>query len=277
MTDSAIKYVGVDGCKEGWIGIGLSDGDGWDFKVCGEFPDLLACFGDACVILVDIPIGLPEDGKPKLRDCDMDARWLLGEERGNSVFPVPSRQFVNEVMRSGWKYPDYAKANKWSKDRYGAGISVQSFGITQKIGEVDKALPLLDESVSSKIREAHPEVCFSLLNGKPMSHKKRERPGFEERLGTLRRYVPHVDDTLKEVRSQHKAKDVGRDDVLDALALAVTAKIGSQNAGELRSIPKDLSRIEFLRLPDRNSTPTDCKNLPMEMVYALPSDEGTPC
>ena len=291
MTDSAIKYVGVDGCKGGWIGVGLSDGDCWDVHVCKDFADLVACFGDACVILVDIPIGLPEDGKPKLRACDIDARRLLGD-LWRSVFEVTSRRFVNEAMRRGWKYRDHTEASAWSRDCMGGGISRQSFGITRKIGEMDEYMRNRDAD-SPIIREAHPEICFLALNDerRPMSVRKKESSGFWERFKVLRRHVRAVD-TIPDIfmavrrRLKYPKAQVGDDDVLDALALAITAKIGSQEGNELRRLPKDkeaeregLSPSEFLNLPDMDPPPTDNseKNLPMEMVYALPNDEGTPC
>ena len=95
MTDSAIKYVGVDGCKAGWIGVGLSDGDGCPkVEVCKEFADLVACFGDACVILVDIPIGLPED--TVTRACDIEARKTLEKRGGRAPFSQlrPGRSWI---------------------------------------------------------------------------------------------------------------------------------------------------------------------------------------
>ena len=44
------------------------------------------------LLLVDIPIGLPETGAE--RACDLMARRLLGP-RKSSVFPVPVRQAVH--------------------------------------------------------------------------------------------------------------------------------------------------------------------------------------
>ena len=264
MSESAIKYVGVDGCKAGWIGVGLDDGKDWEVKACVDFSDMLAHFGDACVILVDMPIGLPKDGKPTFRACDEDARRELGE-RGQSVFKVPSRQFVNKAMDNPcWGHPE---ANKWSKSQYCAGISVQSFAITRKIGELDKTLPL-DENASPKIREAHPEICFWALNlDKPMSKSKNGRAGYCERLDALRGCVHEVDDIdvaaiSKEIRCKYTKGQVADDDILDALVLAITAKIVWQNCDRLGTLPE--------RCDDGRPKETDkCKpKLPMEMVYA---------
>lgn len=263
MTDSEIKYVGVDGCKAGWIGVGLSDSGCWDVKVCVDFPDLLTHFGDACVVLVDMPIGLPEDEKPILRACDKQAQDLLGD-RKQSVFHVPSRRFVDEVVNNPcW---EHHKANKWSKARYDcAGISVQAFSITRKIGEVDRALAS-DKGDSSKVREAHPEVCFWALNGnQPMSKNKGGRAGYDERLATLRGCAHDVDSIdvesiANEIRCKYTKGQVADDDILDALALAITAKLGSQEGNELKTLPKN---------PQPGSVG--------EMVYALHKDKTTQC
>ena len=258
MTDSAIKYVGVDSCKAGWIGVGLSDDCCWEVKACVDFSDMLAHFGDACVILVDMPIGLREDEKPNLRACDKEARCKLGG-RWRSVFEVPSRRFVNKAMDNPcWEHPE---ANEWSNNQHGGGISVQSFAITRKIGELDKTLPL-DENASPEIRESHPEICFWALNGnKPMSKSKNGLAGYCERLDTLRGCAHDVDDIdvdaiSKEIRCKYTKGQVADDDILDALALAITAKIVSQNPGRLGTLPEN--------------PPTDSKGLPMEMVYAKP-------
>ena len=268
MTDSAIKYVGVDGCKGGWIGVGLSDGDGWEVNVCKDFADLVACFGDACVILVDIPIGLPEDAAP--RACDIEARNMLGTGRKSSVFPTPPRPFVDKVaLTAEWDWTAdhgkpylgaYAEANEWHRDKFrNKGIVAQAFGITRKIGEMDEFMRTRDAN-SPTIREVHPEICFWALNEqRSMSHNKRTREGREERIDVLRRCAQDVDGIdvdamFKKARGKFTRTKVADDDILDALAYAITAKIVSQNPERLGTLPEN--------------PPTDSKGLPMEMVYA---------
>lgn len=275
MTDSAIKYVGVDGCPAGWIGVGLDDGDGAEIKVCGKFGDLLThYFKDACVVLVDMPIGLPEDGAPVYRGCDNDARELLKKKRReSSVFHVPSRRFVDEVMDNpDWGYRNatmnhrerYNKANGRSKElNDGSGISPYTFGIIPNIYEVDEYLTSCVAD-SPKIRESHPEVCFWALNGgKPdssMTTSKKTDSGFKERIETLRHCARNVNDidvdaAYAKARREYTKSQVADNDILDALALAITAKIGCRQ-GEFKTLPEN--------------PPTDSKGLPMEMVYAIP-------
>ena len=285
MTDSAIKYVGVDGCPCGWIGIGLDDDGRACVKVREAISDIVACFGDACVILVDIPIGLLEEMQPGGRDCDKEARKKLGRKRQGAVFSAPPRPFVNKVMQTpAWKQPKshnkayeeaYAEAKKWHKGKFhGKRITSQAFGITPKIGEMDKYLPkhLGADSPMPTIREVHPEICFWALNGgnsdSAMANSKKKSPGFCERIDVLRRCARYVngidvDAIYEEIRCRYMKKQVADDDILDALAAAITAKIGSQEGNEFRTLPEN--------------PPTDSKGLSMEMVYALPNDEGTPC
>ena len=303
MTDSAIKYVGVDGCKEGWIGIGLSDWDGCPkVEVCADFSKMLKCFSDASLILVDTPIGLREDGKPRFRACDIEARHLL-KERRSSVFRVASRRFVKAAMENpdwGFREVDevkdrYDKSKEWLNSRVvdSGSFTSQEFYIIPKINDMDKVLLQRDQNVSPKVRESHPEVCFLALSEEhhPISDGKSTPLGFWQRFRVVRDRLHDVSgvdvvDVFEEVRHEYTKSQVGDDDILDALALAITAKIGLQEGNELRRLPKDketkcegLSSSEFLNLPDMDPPPTDNseKNLPMEMVYALPSDEGTPC
>ena len=266
--------------------MGLDDGDGTRVKVREKFSEILECFGDACIVLVDMPIGLRESGKPSLRECDKQARYLLGDRWG-SVFAVPSREFVNEVMENPeWGYSNdtemkhqerYHKANEWSKERYCAGISAQSFGIVRKIGEVDEALKRRDIDASPKVREAHPEICFMALSegNRPMCYHKSESKGRKERMDTLRRCGLNVIEIKRQARCEERRKTrVADDDILDAIALAVTAKLGLENGNRLSRLPLPncLSLEKFLQSPDMDSSPPYCDGLPMEMVYALPND-----
>ena len=270
MTDSVIKYVGVDGCKGGWIGVGLDDSGKACVKVREAFSDLVDCFGDACVILVDIPIGLPEDTTP--RACDIEARKKLGRKRLAAVFPAPPRPFVDKVaLTPDWDWTAahgkpfqeaFAEANKWHREKFrNKGLAAQAFGIAPKIAEMDEFMRTRD-AASPEIREVHPEICFWALNEQqPMSHKKSNSEGREERLATLRRCAQDingidVDAIFKKARDKWTKTRVADDDILDALAAAITAKIVSQNGDRLGTLPENPQ--------------TDSKGLPMEMVYAKP-------
>ena len=262
MTDSAIKYVGVDGCKGGWIGIGLADDGCSKVEVCEDFSEMLKCFSDASLILVDTPIGLVEDGESCDRVCDKEARRKL-RDRGSSVFPAPTMQLVRKVIERDWNYQD---TNRWFKSEYNeVGITFQTFSLVRKIDNVCNALKCRAKDASPKVWEAHPEVCFLALSeslkGEQELARKQESLGFGQRLQIVSHCVGNVSDIFIKV-PRYKGKGsplVEPNDVLDALALAITAKIGSQKGNEFRTFPKD---------PQPDSVG--------EMVYTL-LPKGTPC
>ena len=73
---SRSEFVGVDACPRGWFSIGLSRTDNPELGVFCSFEKLLDHYSDAKLTLVDIPIGLPEDGRG--RKCDGIAWRKLG-------------------------------------------------------------------------------------------------------------------------------------------------------------------------------------------------------
>ena len=77
MTLSEI--VGVDGCKGGWFSVGIDRTGGFEMKLFCSFRKLLDYYGGAKLILVDIPIGLPE-GKDG-RDCDRTVGGCLAASK----------------------------------------------------------------------------------------------------------------------------------------------------------------------------------------------------
>ena len=245
-----MRFVGVDGCKGGWFSVGL-DQNGYDFGIFREFAELLPHYKDAELILVDIPIGLPQGNCG--RKCDGEAWRKLGYPRASSVFPTPTRHTVYQAAEPP---KNIQLARDIEHQLSGKGLSPLSFAIAPKIAEVDKVLLNPDRKVKPKVREVHPELCFWALNGgQPMNNKKRDKEGEEERLGVLRKIGPpaDVDDVYNDACSKFYGKNVAKDDILDALAAAVTACCGYDH---LQTLPKN--------------PPKDRKGLPMEMVFWTP-------
>lgn len=239
-----MNYVGVDGCKNGWFYIGLDDRDNWEIGVTPDIQHLIDRFQEARLILVDIPIGLREEGKLE-RLCDKEARKVLGPKRGTSVFRVPCRKAVHASS--------YEEASRINEERTGKRLSKQSWAISPKIREVDDLLTT-SEAARTLVREVHPEVCFWGLNGGiSMTYSKKTLEGFEERLRVLRKIYGRSEELFKEAWLTHGGWDVARDDILDALAAAVTARFGFD---ALKTLPKAPKK--------------DTKGLPMEMVYYNP-------
>ena len=258
MSTIKTKYVGVDGCKAGWIGIGLKDADGYETKVFEQFSELLEHYQEACLVLVDIPIGLPDPG-PEPRLCDTEARRNLGRRRGSSVFRVPVREVAYLVSEGASR----VRVDRRSRTLNSKGIGAQSFNIMSKIAEVDAALVNRGEGESPRVREAHPEVCFWGLNGNvSMSANKKRRAGMDERLSVLQRLEPQTETIYQSALSKYRRREVARDDIIDALVAAVTAKLSCLHGYELKTLPE--------------SPPTDSKGLPMEMVYIEAYSNSSP-
>lgn len=250
---SKSKFVGVDGCPYGWFSVGLDNGDGYEVKAFRKFRELLDHYGEAKLVLVDIPIGLPQGEEG--RDCDPEARQLLGRPRGSSVFPTPTRRTVTQAAESPGDYHGAAVTEHRFAEKC---ISTQSFAIAPKIAEVDTVL--LDRGVSATppVREVHPEVCFWALNNRqPMRFRKQKREGERERLRVLQGIEPLTQAIYDCATETYRRKQVARDDILDSLVAAVTAKlgIGCSDSYQLRTLPE--------------CPPNDCEGLPMEMVYVV--------
>lgn len=209
--------------------------------VTGSVSAVLDQTGPQEPVFIDIPIGLREaEGTP--RGCDRDARAVLGR-RASSVFSAPLRPVLAA--------PDYPEANARSRQLSGKGLSKQAYNIIPKIREVDM---LLQHSARARaaLREVHPEVCFwSLAGRRAMSHNKKTQSGFEERLDVLRRHRPDAGDIVAQAMAQFPRKLVARDDIVDALVVALTAS----RKPSWRTLPA---------VPE-----TDARGLPMEMVYAV--------
>ena len=239
-----IEFVGVDGCPYGWVGVGVNSSGYWEVELFRKFSEVQAYYADSKLVLVDIPIGLPKGAEG--RNCDDEARSLLGARR-SSVFPTPTRRTVHQAANSP---RDHDAANRIERRFAGKGMSIQAFGIAPKIHEVDEAMQNLDAS-APPVREVHPEICFWALNNRQaMKHSKKKREGEAERLRVLQRREPHAREIFSDACCKFLRSQAARDDILDALVAAMTARFGH---GRLRTIPK--------------CPPRDCKGLPMEMVY----------
>src|SRR5207247_765617 len=80
---------GVDGCKAGWLLLCFeTETRVIQPEIVPHAAGLVGRVSQLGVLTVDIPIGLT-DGPA--RQCDVEARRLLGPGRGSSVFPAPVR------------------------------------------------------------------------------------------------------------------------------------------------------------------------------------------
>jgi predicted RNase H-like nuclease len=233
-----MKYTGVDGCKAGWFFVSLDDNEDWNIGLLAGISELSGLITKNQLILVDIPIGLPEYGKNK-RQCDIAARKVLRARR-SSIFPVPLRQAINCT--------DYEDASRVNYEYTQRKLSRQSWAIAQKIKEMDRFL--LGVETGKEVRETHPEICFWALNNyREMKYNKKSREGVNERLAVLLKYCSYAEDIVKAAGQKYQRREAARDDIIDALIIAVTARFYPL----LATLPEE---VEY-----------DTRGLPMEIVY----------
>jgi len=233
-----VWVAGADGCRRGWFRASRETRTGeLRFDVHEKPSGLLRTAPSPRVLGIDIPIGLPDQGR---RACDEAARGVLGPRR-SSVFAAPIRAALRAASRE--------EASRITFARDGRRVSTQAWGIYPKVRSVDALLTVSPEA-RARIREVHPEVCFWAWNaGQPMPASKKTRAG------RLRRRR-HVEGWLgagvvAAARRLYARRDVADDDILDALAALWTAT--RIVAGQARTLPA---------VP-----PVDSTGLRMEIVY----------
>jgi predicted RNase H-like nuclease len=215
--------VGVDGCRGGWLAVRLSRDGTSESRIFPDMASLWAAHRQAALILVDIPIGLTEAVND--RACDKAARKVLGPRRG-SVFPVPCRIAVYA--------PDYDAALNLNETITGKRIFRATWNLIPGMRQVDELLQG-ESQARGVIREAHPELLFWGLNKRrPMAFYKKDAAGEAERLEVLQRVYRRARPFFLELKKNLPAKSAAPDDLLDALAAAVTGLIGGTR---LKTLP----------------------------------------
>lgn len=265
-----MAVVGVDGCKGGWFAVRI-EGDEGSFRLFPTVTDLVKTWNDVSLILIDIPIGL--SSSEKRRACDEEARKRLGP-RWRSVFLTLGRTALDEYRRrvddeeAGLSESESAancrlcfytrfergldkSVSAANCRQTGEKLSEQALRIVPKIEEVDDYICKRGVNDHPIIREVHPEICWWALNGeKAMENSKKEKDGLEERLRVLSKHYPDARDIYDKAFKQFKGKGVAKDDIVDAMAAAVTADCRPENLRTLPAVPEQ-----------------DAMGLPMEMVY----------
>jgi predicted RNase H-like nuclease len=245
-------FVGVDGCSAGWFAVFLAAENGknckWKVELFPKFSFLIDHLKKEYeradfLILIDIPIGLKAGGSGE-RLSDLGARKIL-KTRKFSIFPVPCREAVYAES--------YENACKVNKELAGKSISKQAWNIAPKIREVDNFL-VENEIFKERVKEVAPEICFQALTDFPLKSSKKSPGGFFERIEALKSVCQLTDEIVKAAISKYRRKEVAKDDILDALAAAITAKIGCEDGFEY--VPRN---------PE-----TDNKGLKIQMVYCIP-------
>ncbi len=215
---NGLWLAGIDGCSAGWIVALLPPHrDDLRLRVLATFAEVLAAPETPSILAVDIPIGLPERIGPTGRGPEAAVRPLLGA-RQSSVFSVPARRALYAQ--------DFRAACRIARDTSEPPrmMSKQLFNIAPKIREVDQALRA-DPGSAARVFEVHPEVAFWRLNGEralaePKKVKSRPYgPGL-----ALRRNLLVAAGIPAAAIDAGPPTGAGADDLLDALACALTAR-----------------------------------------------------
>jgi len=241
--------AGVDGCTKGWL-VALVRPAGTQVRICvvQHFADLIHLPEDPVVIAVDMPIGLPARAGYGGRQAETAVRALLGA-RCSSVFSIPSRQAVfAETGPFGDGRSRYAAHRRACTIAQATSdpprrITIQAFGIFEKIREVDTLLRS-DRSLTERVFETHPEVVFWRLNGDCALSEPKKKKGRAYEPGLLLRRRLLIREGLPiEVVEAPPPPGAGRDDLLDALACAALARRIYKDVAH--SFPDPPGRDEF--------------------------------
>jgi len=208
------KWVaGVDGCPAGWLVVFRSLVDD-DHSACivESIETVMNSSKAPCVVAVDIPIGFPTISVTGGCAAEREARASLGQPRGSSVFPRPSRKTLKATTFPEACDIEFDNSNPQKR------MTQQAFNLFFKLKEID----LIAARYAGRLFECHPEVSFWVMNNRTaMCRSKATSSGREERRKHLQkhRYL----DTFLTTRVS-SAKEHALDDLLDACVAAWTAE-----------------------------------------------------
>lgn len=228
--------VGIDWMKPYWLAAEIC-GNEISVRKLAHISEINNHFLYADAVMIDIPVGLPENNTEDVARPDREARGILPANRKSTIFPVPCRQAI--------AMDDYADASAENERILGRKLTSQSHGFSKMIRQVDEFL-MSDTQWQNRLMESHPEVAFQLLNqGKGLQHSKHTEAGIAERVSILQSYG--IDPMP--VFAAFSAKQY--EDILDAVCLAVTAKLGCEKG--------------FQTIPE--NPVCDSRGLKMQMVF----------
>ena len=226
LTTGKKEYfaVGIDWMKPYWLAAELR-GNEITLRKLAHISGINNHYLEADAVLIDIPVGIPENPEEDTHRPDGEARSFLPTERKSTIFPVPCRHAIG--------IEEYAEASAENERILGRKLTSQSHAFSKMIRQVDGFLAR-DTQWKNRLVESHPEVAFQMLNGgSGLQHSKHTEEGLAERIAILQSHGVDPTPLLADFSLNQHA------DVLDALCLAVTAKLGCENG--FRTIPEDRS------------------------------------
>ena len=224
------RVTGVDACRAGWLAVAKDTRSGAvSWALYATIQDLLRAQPAPAIFAINIPIGLLRSG---VRECDVEARALLGKPRSASVLPVP----VRAVLRAR----SYPAACAVSIGVEGKKITKQAWSIVPNVRTVDAALRA-NGALAERVYEVHAELSYmQLAGGRAMKESKASAAGLSARRRLL---AKHFAPWLAQALAERRALGSAEDDVLDAFAALWTAeRIAAKK--HLR-VPARLQRDEY--------------------------------
>ena len=225
-------YIGVDGCKGGWIA-SVYDRGSFEIKKYFSIEELVEANKNYNELLIDMVIGL-QSNKDEVRP-DNAARALI-PGRTSTIFAVPARQAVYADTRE--------KIREANKNALGKDLPAQAIAIIPKMRELDEFLQE-NPTHKNRLKESHPEVCFSRLNGSVVMSRKADGEGITERVGIIKQYMPEI--TEEYIYQEAKRFKCNADDIVDSIVLCITANLTAQGKTDVipETVQEDVTGLKM--------------------------------
>jgi predicted RNase H-like nuclease len=235
--DNPFKAIsGVTPCPGGWLvlparlaGVTTVAEEAFVLKTLMEVLDYRPKFDFSAI---NIPFGYPEHPQGQYRQCDAEARGMIGWPRRVGLRPVPSRPALfarsrkEAIQLEPWLTKNDFRHFRWMKE---AATEIQPFH-------------------SRSVYSGNADLSFQHLNGdEPLTTSPYHEDGRVERLELIRAKLPGVDDVVERV-PPHGA---GQVHMYEAAAMLWTARRASGRA--ISRLPMDPEwdeggiRIELVR------------------------------
>jgi len=176
-----VQVAGCDVAKGWWVAVVTVDGRVERAVRKRSFEEVVEACPAVTTFVVDIPIGIPTDGR---RAADEEARLAVGARR-NSVFSTP--------VRAALQASSHAAAVEANRAATGSGVSQQAWALRSMIFDVEELA-----EADPRVYEGHPEVSFAQMAGEELADPKTTWNGMQRRVALLREHGLDVPGELAE-------------------------------------------------------------------------------